>query len=277
MTSKRPLIIAHRGARSLAPENTISAARKAIEAGADMWELDVSVTADGELFIMHDDTLERTCNVKEVFPDRRPWNVQDFTLTEVRQLDCGSWYVREDPFQQIAEGNVSADDLEIYKGEKAPTLREALEFTRANHWAVNIEIKEQPDEATAGLAVEKTVALVEELGMDDGSQVVISSFEHQYLSHVRQLNSQIPIQILTNTVIPNLDQYLSLYGTKYVNSKGTVWTPAELKEMSDKGILFNVWTVNEEADMNALIDANVNGIITDFPQRLKLLLQDNSV
>ncbi len=273
MPSRKTLIIAHRGARSLAPENTIAAARKAVEAGADMWELDVSVTADGELFIMHDDTLERTCNAEQVFPDRLPWKVQDFTLEEVRQLDCGSWFVEHDPFQQIAAGNVSAAELESYKGEKAPTLREALEFTRDNHWAVNIEIKEQPDTATAALAVEKTVALVTELGMDDGRQVVISSFEHDYLRHVRALNDRIPIQILTNADIQDLDRYLDSFGTKYVNPKGTVWSPQQLKEMSDNGILINVWTVNEDADMQAMIDANVNGIITDFPQRLRLLLQ----
>lgn len=273
MTSNKPLIIAHRGARSLAPENTISAARKAVEAGADMWELDVSVTADGELFIMHDDTLERTCNVEEVFPDRRPWNVQDFTLAEVRQLDCGSWYVQEDPFQQIAAGNVSATDLETYKGEKAPTLREALDFTRDHHWAVNIEIKEQPDDATAALAVEKTVALVTELGMDDGRQVVISSFEHAYLRQVRALNNRIPIQILTNADIQELDQYLNGFDTKYVNPKVTVWNPEQLKELSARGVLINVWTVNEETDLQAMIDANVYGIITDFPQRLSQLLQ----
>src|SRR5574340_659673 len=217
--------------------------------------------------------LERTCNVEEVFPDRRPWNVQDFTLAEVRQLDCGSWYVQEDPFQQIAAGNVSASDLESYKGERAPTLREALEFTRDNHWAVNIEIKEQPDDATAALAVEKTVALVTELGMDDGRQVVISSFEHAYLRQVRALNNRIPIQLLTNADIQELDQYLNAFDTKYVNPKVTVWNPEQLKEMSARGVLINVWTVNEEADLQAMIDANVNGIITDFPQRLRQLLQ----
>lgn len=274
MTSRIPLIIAHRGARSLAPENTLSAAKKAIEAGADMWELDVSVTADGELFIMHDDTLERTCNVEEVFPDRRPWNVQDFTLEEVHRLDCGSWFVEEDPFQQIAEGKVSAADLEIYKGEKAPTLREALEFTKSNHWAVNIEIKEQPDEATGKLAVEKTVALVGELGMDDGEQVVISSFEHEYLLRVLELNNRIPVQVLTSKFISDLESYLIPFNTKYVNPKVTVWNPAQLKEMSANGILFNVWTVNEDIEMRALIDANVSGIITDFPQRLSLLLEN---
>lgn len=275
MSPKKPLVIAHRGARSVAPENTLAAARKAVEMGADMWELDVSVTADGELFLMHDDTLNRTCNVEEVFPNRKPWNVKDFTLAEIRQLDCGQWFNVKDPFKQIEAGKVPVEDQQAYEGEKAPTLREALEFTKANNWAVNIEIKQQPDEATARLAVEKTVALAAELGMDDGKQVVISSFEHAYLKHVREINSQIPVQVLTSEIILNLEQYLAGYGTRYINPKFSVWSYQQIKELSAAGIAFNIWTVNDESVMKALINANVNGIITDFPQLLIPLLGEN--
>jgi len=81
----RILNIAHRGASSLAPENTLSAARKGLEAGADMWELDVQLTADGELIVIHDSTLKRTSNVEDVFPHRRPWQVHEFTLDEIRK------------------------------------------------------------------------------------------------------------------------------------------------------------------------------------------------
>ena len=275
MSPKRPLVIAHRGARSVAPENTLAAARKAVEIGADMWELDVSVTADGELFLMHDDTLDRTCNVEEVFPDRKPWNVKDFTLAEIRRLDCGQWFNIKDPFKQIEAGKVSLEDQQAYKGEKAPTLQEALEFTKVNNWAVNIEIKQQPDEATARLAVEKTVALVAEFGMDDGRQVVISSFEHDYLKQVSELNGQIPVQVLTSEIIQDLEQYLTNYGTRYINPKSSVWSYQQIKELSAKGIAFNVWTVNDELVMKALINSDVNGIITDFPQLLIPLLAGN--
>ena len=125
-------------ARSLAPENTLAAARKALEIGADLWELDVAMTADGELFVVHDDTLERTSNVREVFPDRKPFSNYLFTLEEVKRLDFGSWFVSTDPFKQIAAGNVSAAEQESYRGEKAPTLREALAFTRATMTGTSI-------------------------------------------------------------------------------------------------------------------------------------------
>lgn len=77
---------------SPAPENTLAAARKGLEIGADMWELDVQLTADGALILMHDDTLECTSNIEEVYPDRWLWRVLDFTLAEIRQLDFGSWF-----------------------------------------------------------------------------------------------------------------------------------------------------------------------------------------
>ncbi len=76
----KPLNIAHRGARSLAPENTLAAARLGLEIGADLWELDVAATSDEQLVVLHDDTLERTSNAQQVFPGRAPWTVSTFSL-----------------------------------------------------------------------------------------------------------------------------------------------------------------------------------------------------
>src|SRR5512133_417819 len=163
-SSPKPLNIAHRGARSLAPENTLAAARKALEIGADMWELDVAVTADGELVVLHDDTLERTSNVQEVFPDRRPWAVYTFTLAELRKLDFGSWYNQKDPFKQIAQGAVTQAMQQSYVGEPIPTLEEALTFTKDNHWRVNVEIKDATGTPGDKDVVEKVVALIDKLG-----------------------------------------------------------------------------------------------------------------
>lgn len=268
-----PLVIAHRGARSLAPENTLAAARKAVEAGADMWEMDVAVTADGELIVVHDDTLERTCNVAEVYPDRRPWQVWDFTLAEIQALDCGSWFGQRDPFGQIKAGNVSAEDVASYAGERAPTLRQALEFTRDNDWRINVELKDQPTGELGRILVEKTVALVQELGMDAGDRVAISSFNHDYLRSVRALNPRIPIQALTSRQIDNLAEYLADLGTKACNPQSGAWSPGELQKLGQGGIQMNVWTVNDEGEMKQLVAANVHGIITDFPQVLVRLLK----
>jgi glycerophosphoryl diester phosphodiesterase len=268
-----PLIIGHRGARSLAPENTLAAARKALQVGADMWELDVAVTSDGELVVIHDDTLDRTCNVAQVFPGRVPWRVWEFTLTEIQTLDCGSWFNDTDPFGQIKAGNVSEKDLESYVGERIPTLRQALEFTRDNNWRVNVELKDQPNEALGKTVVEKTVALIQELGMDGGDQVVLSSFNHDYLRSIRTLDPSLTIQALTSKKIGNVAEYLAELGTNACNPQVTIWSPQDLGKMSQDGILFTVWTVNDVDVMEQLIEANVQGIITDFPQTLVAILQ----
>jgi glycerophosphoryl diester phosphodiesterase len=269
----RPLVIAHRGARSLAPENTLAAARKALEAGADMWELDVAVTADGELVVVHDDTLERTCNVAQVFAGRRPWQVWDFTLAEIQAMDFGSWFGEKDPFGQIQAGVVSHQDMASYAGEKAPTLRQALEFTRDHDWRVNVELKDQPGDELGEILVERTVALVQELRMEREDRVAISSFNHDYLRAVRGLNPRITIQALTSEVIDGLPGYLEGLGTSACNPEIGIWSPGELRHLGQRGILFNVWTVNDEAEMERLVLANVHGIITDFPQVLVRLLE----
>src|SRR5687767_1614022 len=86
----RPLV-AHRGASAYAPEHTLAAYRLAIQQGADYVEQDLAVTKDGVLICLHDDTLDRTTNVEEVFPDRKPWLAVDFTLAEIKRLDAGRW------------------------------------------------------------------------------------------------------------------------------------------------------------------------------------------
>ncbi|UCC65293.1 MAG: glycerophosphodiester phosphodiesterase [Anaerolineae bacterium] len=273
MSFSPPLVIAHRGASSLAPENTLAAARKALEIGADLWELDVSVTADGELILMHDDTLERTCNARDVFPGRQPWQVWDFTLAEVQTLDCGSWFNKKDPFGEIRLGNVSEADQQSYVGEPAPTLRQALEFTRDHNWRVNVELKKQPNEELDRTIVGKAVALVEELGMDDGQQVVISSFRHDYLETVKNLNPRIPTQAITSKAIRDLPVYLDELGADTCNPKVMAWSYKRLGELAAQGIAFNVWTVDDELTMKALIKTGVSGIITNYPQTLVSLLK----
>ena len=268
----RPLVIAHRGARSLAPENTLAAARQAWAAGADLWELDVTLTADKEAVVMHDDTLRRTCNVEEVFPQRQRQPVGQFTLTEVQNLDCGSWFNEEDPFGQIAAGAVSEADQRSYVGEQAPSLRRALEWTLEQGWRVNVELKRQPTAQDGRVLVEKTVALIEELGLGDSA--VISSFEHDYLALVEQAAFHPTTQAVSSKHIRDLPAYLNQTGIDGCNPKAQAWSVGDLADLSQRGIALNVWTVNDEQTMRALINAGVSGIITDYPQRLVEMLSE---
>ena len=267
MTSSKPLIIAHRGARSLAPENTLAAARKALEIGADMWELDVAVTADGELVVLHDDTLERTSNVESVFPQRRPWAVYTFTLAELRQLDFGSWYNETDPFSQIEAGAVTKAMQQSYVGEPIPTLREALTFTRDHQWRVNVEIKDATGTPGDQDVVEKVVALIAELKMPE--RVIVSSFNHAYLKRVKAADARLVTAALVET--PPADPVTLVQELKASGYNPNIrrMAASSIPALRQAGVDVYVWTVNDPDTMRDLIHNQATGIITDFPQLLK--------
>jgi glycerophosphoryl diester phosphodiesterase len=269
---KRTLNIAHRGARSLAPENTLASARKGFEIGADLWELDVAVTSDGELVVLHDDTLDRTSNVAEIFPDRRGNLVYSFSMAELRRLDFGSWFVKTDPFKQIAAGAVSKAEQEKFVGEPIPTLREALVFTREHDWRVNIEIKDASKVPGAdAVIVEKTVALVKELGMT--GQVLISSFNHSYIQKVKTLEPALVTAALVETAAADPAGLLRQTKAQAYNPSVKVINPVDIRPLRQQGFDVYIWTVNDEATMTTLVDAGVSGIFTDFPQLLKKVLE----
>jgi glycerophosphoryl diester phosphodiesterase len=269
-TPLRTLVIAHRGARSLAPENTLAAASKAYAIGADLWELDVAMTSDGELFVLHDDTLERTSNAAQIFPDRAPWRASDFTWAEIRSLDFGSWYNQQDPFGQIAAGAVSAADQQSYVGEHAPSLREALEFTKDHSWRVNVEIKDLSGTPGDAQVVEKVVRLIDEMGMT--GQVMISSFNHSYLTRVKQADPSIKLAALVEKPVDDPASLLDRLGVRSFNPGVKVTSAEQVRSLTDQGYEVYVWTVNDETTMRNLIEAGVSGIFTDFPQRLKEIL-----
>jgi glycerophosphoryl diester phosphodiesterase len=266
--------IAHRGARSLAPENTLAAARKGLECGADLWECDVNITSDGVPVIVHDDTLKRTSNVASVFPSRKPWKVNTFTLEELRQLDFGSWFIASDPFKQIKEGAVSSEEQKKFVGEPIPTLEEALIFTKENNWQINVEIKDlrgTPDDASV---VEKVVQQIQKLNMEE--QVWISSFNHQYITRVKQLVPDIRTGALMEWLDLNPLARLKQTGARSYNPGIRLASARTIRFIREQGYDVFVWTVNKEASMRKLIKAGVSGIITDFPQVLKTVLDGYS-
>ncbi|MBW2599025.1 MAG: glycerophosphodiester phosphodiesterase, partial [Deltaproteobacteria bacterium] len=239
------LIIAHRGARSLAPENTLAAARKALEVGADLWETDVVVTSDGELVLFHDDSLARTTNVKDRFPDRDPWHSTTFTLDEIRLLDAGSWFVKADPFGWIAAGEVTQEDLSAYRNEKIPTLREALCFTQNASFCVNLELKRLPFPMENFPVVEQVLAMIDDTGIDY-KRVIISSFNHEWLREVRARNPSLAIQALAGESETDSLDWGNLEFETY-NVLSTLINEKQVRALTEKGISVNLFTVNEEA------------------------------
>jgi glycerophosphoryl diester phosphodiesterase len=266
----RPLNIAHRGARSLAPENTLAAARKGLEVGADMWELDIQMTADGELIVIHDSTLKRTSNVREVFPSRKPWLVHEFTLDEIRLLDFGSWFTEQDPFGQIAAGMVAASELTSYVQQQAPTLGEALSFTLENSWRVNLEIKDLSANPDPDQVAKKVLALVEDLDMVDS--VLISSSNHTYLAQIRETHPHVATGVLVSKPHPHPEALLRQLGAQAYHPRLRGFRFEDIALLHRQGCRVHVWNVNDRKTMQTLVRAGVDGIFTDFPQLLTSVL-----
>ena len=266
--NSRLIVIAHRGARSLAPENTLMAAQKAYDFGADMWELDVALTYDKVPVVIHDDTINRTSNAATYYPDRKPWSVNTFTLEELKKLDFGSWFIETDPFKTINDGQVSPEDQQKMKNITIPTLEEALELTMNLGWRVNVEIKDlwrTPDDDA--IVVAKVVALVEKLDMVDS--VIISSFRHDYLTQVKKINPNIATAALVEQGYNDPVSLLrKLDSQAYNPGIAGLYVWSTIRDVRNAGYEVFVWTVNDEATFKELEEAGVSGIFTDYPQLL---------
>ncbi len=267
---RRLLNIAHAGAASIAPQNTIIAGEKALAVGADLWGIDTRLTRDGVFILMHDATLTRTTNAAEVFPDRGPWEVKDFTLKEIERLDAGGWFLRDDPFGQIAAGSVPAEDQQAYVGVKVPTLREALLFTREHNWRMDIEVKAM-DYVTAAEIADKLVALIHATGMED--RVMASSFDTKILRAVKEIDSKVPTAALV--ILPPLDaaSFLADLGADGYEPSPVAFSSHLAQDLVVQGYGVYVWTYNDQEKLRSLAqDPGVTGIYTDFPQRLHSIL-----
>jgi len=266
------LNIAHRGASSVAPENTLAAAAKALESGADMWELDVGVSADGELIVLHDAALTRTSNAAKIYPDRKPWLLQDFTLDELRRLDFGSWFMEQDPFGQIAAGKVARHELENYAGQRVPTLGDALEFTLRHDWYVNVEIKDLAGSRDDVNVVERVMHLIAKLGAV--GNVVVSSFNPTYLERANRANLDVSTGLLADA--PQVDpvSLLKRVKAKAYHSRILDIHSLDVESLQAHGFEVRVWVVNDAATMRALLRTGINGIFTDFPQTLESVMNE---
>lgn len=262
---KNVVVMAHRGFRGIVPENTLEAAQKGFESGAEYWETDVAASSDGTLVIMHDDNLVRTTDAKAKFPSRSPWTVYDFTLAELKSLDAGSWYAAADQFKQIAAGRVTQKDLASFAGIKVPTFAEALELTKRNGWKINVEIKDATGRACDAWIVEKTAEAIKSFGMQDS--VVVSSFNHEYLIRMKKAAPEIRVAALIDRPIPDPVGELKRIGAMALNPNFKYLDEATVQAVRKAGFDVFVWTPNEKADMERLVKWGVTGLITDFPDR----------
>ena len=255
-------VIAHGGARSLAPENTIAAARKAHAVGADFWETDVAVTADGQVVLMHDDAMMRTTDVADRFPGRVPAPFSTYTLAEVRTLDAGSWFERADPFGQVATGAVTAAELASYVGERVPTLREAFALTLDLDWRLNLELKAQPKPHHTWDVVGSVLDVVDEVGIGP-DHLVFSSARHEWLKELAARRPEFEVQAVLGLFPQDPIDFSDPFFTVF-NPRITRVTVEELRQVLARGLRVNPYTPN---DPEAIAELVAIGVITDFPQR----------
>lgn len=240
------LNIAHRGASDEAPENTLTAIRRAVGQGVDMVEVDVQRTRDGALVLMHDTTLVRTTNVREVFPGRAPWRVADLTLDELRRLDAGSW-----------KGGAFA-------GEPVATLTDALEVIAASASGLLLELK-APD-LYPGVVSDVVAALREqpELVASAGqARLVVQSFS---IAAMKEHKTQAP-EIAVGLLGQPARQNLPALGTwaDQVNPSHVAVDRAYVDQVHRLGMRCLVWTVNHPYLMRRALRAGVDGVITNRP------------
>ncbi|MCJ7709556.1 MAG: glycerophosphodiester phosphodiesterase [Chloroflexi bacterium] len=259
-------IIAHRGARSVAPENTLAAARKAHEIGADLWETDVAVSADDQLVLMHDDAMMRTTDVADRYPDRVPAAFSTYTLAEIRSLDAGSWFERDDPFGQVAAGAVERSELSTYIGEKVPTVREALELTLELDWFLNLELKAQPKPKDAFDVVGAVLALTDEVGIGP-EHLLFSSARHAWLKALKQRRPEFEVQAVVGLFPEDPIDFSDPFFATF-NPRITRVSLEQIEEQLTLGTRLNPFAVNDLETISRLIEMGVTGLITDFPQRV---------
>jgi len=259
--------IAHRGARSLAPENTLLAFEKAWDHGADAIEVDVQVLADGTLVIHHDATLARTTNVSECFPERASQPITTFIFDEIRTLDAGSWFIDSDPFSQISSGSVSFADIERMYNLQIPTLEEVLLYVKDKNWRVNLELKKVANQRSDFPLVEEVLKLIKHHGIDK-DQFAISSYHHPYIDEAKHQYPEIEINALIGHK-QSLHNNWNDYSYQIYNANAKFIDQYQVEKAREKGCTVNLYTVNDVSMMMKYFDWGVNALITDYPQILQ--------
>lgn len=245
---KKPIIVAHRGASGYAPENTVSAVKKAIDLKAPYIEIDVHLSKDGEVIVIHDKTLERTTTGKG--------EVVGHTLAELKQLDAGSWYGEE------------------FKGEPVPTLGDVLEAIDGQA-VLLIEVKNGNQHYED--IEQKVWDIIQQY--DALAWCEVQSFHSEVVKNFIALETPLKVHKLIAKRLPAIGMYID-DGLKF--GSGTNWenkvvginpnfkdaSKKFVSKLHDDGYTCFVWTVNEKEDMQKMIENGVDGIITNYPDLL---------
>jgi len=238
------LVIGHRGASGHAPENTLVAFRKAVALGATFIETDLQLSRDAHFVAIHDETVNRTTNGRGA--------VHDLTLTELRELDAGSWFGSE------------------FAGERIPTLEEILQFSKKNDVVSYLEMK--PSGSWGG--EHAMIAALRESG--EIPRAVVISFEPTMVLNVRNIEPTVMTGLLYDGQLEKPVEKAVEIGARQLVVRGDLVTPALLEQARKKDLQVVCWTINQAAHMRLLIEAGVHGIMSDYPDRLVAALKKES-
>ncbi|SFS84838.1 glycerophosphodiester phosphodiesterase [Marininema halotolerans] len=256
--TKTVLTIGHRGASGYAPEHTFSSYELAKKMKADYLEIDLHRTKDGKLVIIHDDTLDRTTN--------GTGPVKDHTLAQIKTLDAGSWFNQAYPKLANKE----------YVGQKVLTLDEVLDYF-GNGAKYYIETK--APEVYPGMEKELLATLKAHHLLDQSSlkskQVIIQSFSADSLKKIHQINDQVPLVQLLWYTEKGLGQIsekeMNIYGN-YAFAVGPNFEKIDKKfvdKVHQHGFAIHPYTINEKKAMKKALDWGVDGMFTNYPDRLQ--------
>jgi len=243
----RTWVIAHRGFSGRAPENTVAALREAIAIGADMAEIDVTLTADERVVVIHDETLDRTTDGNGL--------VAEYGFDEIRGLDAGSWFAPR------------------FAGEKVPTLGEVLD-TSKGRILLNVEIK---TEAVDRGISDKVAAAIQERGMTD--QVVVSSFSPTALEQMHAIAPEIRTAVLYNPKLHRGEDPAEIVrgvGASAFNIRGSRLKAKMLRSCREHGIPVGVYTVDKPKKMRRWVKKEIDSIFPNHPDQLIEILNEQS-
>lgn len=238
----RPLILAHRGASAQAPENTLAAFRLAAEAGADGIELDVHLSQDGEIVVIHDEQVDRTTN-------GHGW-VHAMTLAELKALDAGSWFSPR------------------FSGERIPTLAEVLEAVGPAVQLINIELKSgrvlYPGLETRVIETLRRFGLLQ--------RCILSSFNHFSLRLVKQIEPRARTGVLYVEGLVDPWVYARHVPADAIHPPHYAVFPELVTGAHAAGLAVNTWTVDAPDDVRRVVACGVDAVITNDPAAVRRLL-----
>ncbi|RDW16215.1 glycerophosphodiester phosphodiesterase [Oceanobacillus chungangensis] len=234
---------AHRGASGHAPENTMTSFQKGFEMKADYIEIDVQMTMDGELVIIHDTTVDRTTNGTGY--------VGELTFEEIRNLDAGSWF---------------NDD---YTGEIVPTFEEVLD---AFHGKIGILIELKAPELYPGIEEEVAKTLKDRnMHKPNNKKIIIQSFNHESMKKSKELLPGVPHGVLAGLSWAGItDEQLAEFASyaDYFNPNMNIVTPSLVGRVHEADMMIFPYTSRSQKQANHLINLNVDGIVTDYPEHV---------